>query len=712
MKSSTVLVLSLAATVFMTSDLSAELKVGAAAVDITPEKLPVIVNGGLLGATTDKIASRLHARAIVLDDGRVRLGIVVVDSCMTPRPFLDDAKKLAVEKTKIRADRMLISATHCHSAPSIMNNMATADPNYVPYLRVKLAEALARAEANLEPARVGWGNINAARLTAIRRWVLRPDRVRDDVFGNPTVRATMHAASDWDNVTGPSGPEDPDLSLISFQAHDGRPIAVLGNFSMHYFSGHDGLSADYFGLFCDGLKERLSWKNEDQDKHPPFVGVLSHGCSGDIWRADYAVPKESRYMPTLEDYTSELLDLAVKAHDAIEHRPVSDLAMLEKRLTLKYRVPDIHRLEWARKLLTEMGDRDPQNVQEAYAREQIVLHERQSTEVVVQAIRIGDIAVATTPTETYALTGLKLKLQSPLPKTMVFDLANGADGYIPPPEQHFLGGYNTWPMRGAGLEVQAEPIITETALGLLENVAGQPRRRFRQSVGPASRAILEAKPVAYWRLDDFAGSRAADSSGRGRDSFYEPGVAFFLEGPRSESFCSATEQNRAVHFAGGRMRGRVPGPRERYSVSLWFWNGMPTNAREISGWMFSRGHDHGLGPRGDHLGLGGTQHAGKLIFLRGGDGEGGELVAGRTTTRRWTWNHAVFIRDGDAVRVHLNGKSEPEIATESSVDLRFVTDQWFFGGRSDNRSNWEGRLDEIAVFDRALSSEEINKLSQ
>ena len=87
-------------------------------------------------------------------------------------------------------------------------------------------------------------------------------------------------------------------------------------------------------------------------------------------------------------------------------------------------------------------------------------------------------------------------------------------------------------------------------------------------------------------------------------------------------------------------------------------------------------------------------------------------MAGRTTTRRWTWNHAVFIRDGDAVRVHLNGKSEPEIATESSVDLRFVTDQWFFGGRSDNHSNWEGRLDEIAVCDRALSSEEIDKLSQ
>jgi hypothetical protein len=34
----------------------------------------------------------------------------------------------------------------------------------------------------------------------------------------------------------------------------------------------------------------------------------------------------------------------------------------------------------------------------------------------------------------------------------------------------------------------------------------------------------------------------------------------------------------------------------------------------------------------------------------------------------------------------------------------------FFGGRSDNDSNWEGRLDEIAVFDRALSAAEVAKL--
>ena len=35
----------------------------------------------------------------------------------------------------------------------------------------------------------------------------------------------------------------------------------------------------------------------------------------------------------------------------------------------------------------------------------------------------------------------------------------------------------------------------------------------------------------------------------------------------------------------------------------------------------------------------------------------------------------------------------------------------FLGGRHDNQSNWEGRLDEAAIFDRALSAAEVKALS-
>src|SRR4051794_31537033 len=91
------------------------LRAGASAVDVSPSKLPVIVNGGFLEATADKINDPPHARAIVLDDGTTRLAIVVVDSCMMPRDLLDRAKELAHEATGIPIDRILISATHTHS---------------------------------------------------------------------------------------------------------------------------------------------------------------------------------------------------------------------------------------------------------------------------------------------------------------------------------------------------------------------------------------------------------------------------------------------------------------------------------------------------------------------------------------------------------------------------------------------------------------------
>ena len=271
----------------------------------------------------------------------------------------------------------------------------------MPYLRGRLGDALAKAEANLEPARVGWAVRNAARYTALRRWIRRPDRVAEDPFGNRTVRANMHAGRNWDDVTGESGPEDPDLSLISFQAMDGRPIAVLANFSMHYFSGEQPLSADYFGLFCQGLKARIA---PDSDQQPAFVGIMSHGCSGDIWRRDYTQPADAQEVHTsIDDYAAGLVSIAATAYNSIEYQHDADLSMSEARLKLKYRVPSQQRLEWARRIVKGLGDRLPQSREEVYAREQIILHERQSTEIVLQALRIGDIGIVTTPNETYAL---------------------------------------------------------------------------------------------------------------------------------------------------------------------------------------------------------------------------------------------------------------------------------------------------------------------
>lgn len=675
----------------------AEFKAGAAVIDVTPDKLPVFVNGGMTSRSIDKVKTRVNARAIALSDGKEQLAIVVVDSCMIGRVLLDDVKALAKLRTGIPTDRILISATHSHTAPASMGCLGTdADPDYVPFLREKLVEVIAAAQAAQEPARIGFAKALAPEFTALRQWIRRPDRIDEDPFGNKTVRANMHAGANWDDAVGEAGPEDPELSLISLQTRDGRPLAVLGNFSMHYFGDSD-ISADYFGLFSEGLKLRIAPDSK-------FVGIMSHGCSGDIWRRDYTRPETWDPTLTINAYAQGLLDIAMKAYDGIQYRDDVTIGMAEQRMTLKYRVPNKQLLEWSQRIMADVGDRLPQTTTEVYAREQIMLHEAQQTEIVVQAVRLGDIGIATTPNETYAITGLKIKAASPLPHNMVIELANGGDGYIPPVEQHAFGGYNTWAARSAGLEVLAEAKITQAAISLLETVSGKPRKSCELPTGPASAALQSLKPRAWWRLNEFTGPLAADASGHNHQAAYEAAITYSLEGPQSAAFCGPDAINRAPHFVGGRLRAQAESLPNSYSVAMWIWNGMPADGREVSGWFYSRDHDNGLSAFGEHLGVGGKSgHTGKLIFQHGPSAE--KILAGKSEIARWTWCHVVFTRDADSVRVYLNGQLE----IEGSVPAVQIS-ELMLGGRSDNHSNWEGRLDEVAIFDRTLSPAEIATL--
>jgi hypothetical protein len=692
--------LSLAA---VTPPLHAEFQAGAAIVDVTPNTLPVLVNGGVLSRSVGKVKTPVKARAFAFSDGTERIVSVIVDSCMIGRTLLDQVKADASAQTGIPTNHILISATHSHSAPASMGCLGTdADPAYVPFLKARLVDAIREAIARLQPAEIGFGRINASDYTALRQWIRRPDRIEKDPFGNPTVRANMHAGAKWENVTGEAGPKDPELSLISVRTPQGKPLAVLANFSMHYFSDTD-ISADYFGLFSEGLAASLRSSANDSDT---AVTAMSHGCSGDIWRRDYTNPDAWNPKLTIDEYANGLVQLARKAIGEIQHTRPKSIAMQEARLPMSYRVPDAQRLEWAERIVREMGDRLPKNQTEVYAREQVMLNALQHTEVVVQGIRLGDIGIATTPCETYAVTGLKIKAASPLPDTMVIELANGGDGYIPPPEQHRWGGYNTWPARSAGLEVNAEPRITETAIALLEKVSNRPRRDTTLPIGPLTKQSLQLKPFALLRLNDSAGPIAIDASGNGHHATYEPDITYLLEGPTSDSFSTPAAKNRAPHLVGGRIRHGDTSLHQEWTASLWIWNGMPDDSRPTLGWFLSRGPDNGLGFNSFHAGIQGTDGVAGTLILRCGDKTA--TAPNGIKVPRWTWTHVCIVKDTGTLRGYINGELQSELVLpQISANQSFP---WFFGGRSDNDSNWEGRLDEISLYPRALSQAEIKTL--
>ncbi len=672
-------------------------RAGAAMVDITPTHFPAIVSGSFLQRTANKVQDPLHARSLVLDDGANRIAIVIVDNLMMPRSVVDDAKQRAEKATGIPTSRMLVSATHTHAAPSVGGALGTGvDENYVTRLPAWIAEAVEAAVGNLAPAKVGWALACDSQHTNCRRWILRPDRIGTDPFGRRTIRAMMHPGYQNPNYVGPAGPEDPYLTVFSVKTPQDRPVALLANYSMHYF-GSAAVSADYYGRFCTKLAELIG----AESLQPPFVAVMSQGTSGDLHWMDYSQPRKSI---SIDQYAQEVAEVAYGAYETIKYHDWVPVAMAERKLTLRRRVPDEERLAWARKIAAEMKGHIPQNRPEVYALEQIYLRENPVRELKLQAIRVGDLGITAIPCEVYGITGLKIKAQSPLQPTMNFELANGSEGYIPPPEQHTLGGYTTWPARSAGLEVEAEPRIVETVLELLEEVAGAKRRSVTETKGPYAEAVLASKPVAYWRLGEFAGRRAVDCTDGKHDGIYEDGVALFLDG-LPEPGLRGVLAHRAAHFAGGRMKAGVQGLSETYSIEMWFHSGMPSDARPVTGYLFSRGPDGARDAPGDHLGIGGTAgNAGKLFFYNGDTRR--DVLAGTADIPMRSWNHVVFVRNGKSIRVYLNGNSDAEICGEVALNPE-GTEAIFIGGRSDNLFNFEGKIDEAALYDRALSSEEM-----
>ena len=684
-----------------------QFRAGAYAIDITPEWFPIVVNGGFQPHYAQKAQDPLHARCLVLDDGQTRIAIVVVDSCVLDRAICDEAKQLAEKRTGIRANRMFISSTHCHSAPAAVGALGTdPDLRYRKWVPGKIAEGIERAEKNRAPAQVGWAVGCLPGVPHSRRWIARPDKIQEDPFGQKTTRATMHPGyrnPDWEE---PSGPMNPDVPVIAVRRPGGRPIALLSNFSIHYV-GAAALSADYFGVFARRIGELIGAGEGD----PPFVGMLSNGVSGDAYLNDYSRKDQKKF--DCKSIAETVAQEAAAAYRKIRWNDWLPLAVAEDDLELAIRPPKV---AWGKAIMDKIQQekRPLKSLTDFYAREQLLLAQMPPTRKLrLEAVRIGTLAMVGIPCEVFAITGLRVHHASPFDYTFTVMLANGWDGYLPPPEQMVMGGYTTWLARSSCLEPQAEPKIRARLSKILDEAAAGYRAAKRAAPpSPYAAAVLASKPTLYWRLDDLEGPHARDAiSAKGLGRF-ETQIAYYMPGPQSPAFPGLETDNRAAHFVGQRLAACVQGLGQSYTVELWFYNCMPTDAREVTGYLFSRGPAN-QAAAGEHLAIGGKQcGSGKLIFHAGSDPAKALTGTSDVPLRNWvpreSWHHVALVRDASRVTVYLDGRAQPEISGQSAPPPP-ASDQIFLGGRSDGQHNFEGRIDEAAIYARAVPAQEIQE---
>ncbi|MCI0638958.1 MAG: hypothetical protein L0Y72_31845 [Gemmataceae bacterium] len=446
-------------------------RAGAYAQNINPLKYPVSVNGGMQDRTATSAADPLHARCLVLDDGRTRLAFAVCDSCMIPREITDEAKRLASKATGIPSQNILISATHTHTAPTLSGVFQSEpNPEYIEQLKKQIAEGIEKANARLVPAKIGWGVGKDETQLFNRRWKMKPGTLAANPFGKTDEAVRMNPGYLAPGLIEPAGPIDPNVSLLSIQTRRGQPIAVLANYSLHYVGNVPSLSADYFAVFADKMKEHVGG---DKD----FVGIMSNGTSGDINNVNYgkAAPGKQGPYEQARLVAASVARAAFEAYKKIEHKDWVPLAATVTDLELGVRLPGKEDLARAEEILAKAkaaGKKSLITLEEIYARETVLLSKYPpKVWVLVQALRIGDLGIAATPCETFVEIGLEIKKKSPMKHTFTIELANGYNGYLPTPKQHEWGGYETWRARSSYLEANASVAITKGILDLFGEIA-------------------------------------------------------------------------------------------------------------------------------------------------------------------------------------------------------------------------------------------------
>ena len=444
-------------------------KAGAVVMDITPERFPVESAGSMGPRSVSAAHDPLNARCLVLDDGDTQIAIAVCDHCMIPREIFDAARAEVEKVTGIPAANILCSATHTHSGVTVTPTFqSTVETDYCTLLTRRLAEGIIAAAKKREPAKIGWAVGNNPRQVNNRRWFMQNEFALNDPFDSGKDRVRMNPPAGNASLLTPAGPVDPEVPVISVVAADGRPIALLANYSLHYVGGVDGLSADYFGEFAQQIARLLEVKPDSG-----FVGIMSNGTSGDINNINFfdgVIGKQP--FEQIRLVATDVAESAASAHRRIRYQDWVRLKTADAEVELGVRKPTPEEITRAKALLAEAGKGPYSDVRHVYALETLHLAEYPDTvSARIQAIRIGDLGIVSSPCETFVETGLAIKKQSPLRPTFTIELANGYNGYLPTPEQHALGGYETWRAKSSYLAIDAEPKVRAMQLRLLEQVA-------------------------------------------------------------------------------------------------------------------------------------------------------------------------------------------------------------------------------------------------
>jgi neutral ceramidase len=440
------------------------LLIGIAEVNYTPEVGMDLV-GNYRG---DDYASRgihdsLYAKAIVASDKKgMKAAMLAIDICILSKEPVEFMRAYIASNTDIKAENIMISATHTHSGPP----SDLDSPKAKEYL-TKAATAVILANERLKPAVLSVGRSKEDRISHNRRL-----KCKD---------GTTHMC--WEKfepgyVIEPWGSIDPEVITMSIK-QEGEPTGILVNFGCHAtnLTGNNWLySADYPGYLAESIK-KVKGNN--------YMSLFFNGCCGNVTQVDYRVG----FIDTYQECQRIGYMLGVAALEAMHNEKVvsSDKIIVSKEMVPVKRITITDdQFEWAQAVMKRVEKEGMPPIQadgipdEQYAKDWIEMHKNQdivdSLEVMV--IRLGDVAFVGLPGEMFNEFGIDIKAKSPCKNTVVISLTNDNRAYFPTKVSFTQGpkgfkpmitGYETTP--GTTLyEIGAGEKLAESAIAQLNRI--------------------------------------------------------------------------------------------------------------------------------------------------------------------------------------------------------------------------------------------------
>ncbi len=449
------------------------MKTGFAKIDITPP-LGSPLCGQLVALEATGVESPLYASAMCIDDGKRKLAFVSCDLLLIPNSL---AKEIAAEKL---VDEVIVAATHTHSGPATVEVFGGGASNqYLAKLKNGILDAIKNAIDNLEESIIKFNRDELKGLAFNRRFIMDDDTIE------------THPLKDDPRLVRPEGPDSDALSTIWAETPAGKILGGMVVFGCHATvmeRDNTLISADFPGKAIACLEHKYN---------VPFLfmqsacGNICQVNTGDNSQSETGVKWTGKMGRTIADKVGGMLASGISL-------PPSGLNIITRTIHLPRRKVPAELADWAERHINVNADTPAlsdygSEVYNCLPPEKVSLEDLFKTSFwanfyaneirtrqydyqcqpempfTIKIIGIGNLAIVTLPCELFIEWQNKIIENSPFADTLVIELANGWNGYIPTLEAFKRsGGYETKEVTSTMLVPEAGDMIFATIVSIME----------------------------------------------------------------------------------------------------------------------------------------------------------------------------------------------------------------------------------------------------